>query len=79
MNNEIIKILKNVAQLKGIVCVDNLKHEIAYEDKHINDYLAVGVLAELFELGKAEVVFKTDKEDKRMKYLLKLLKESEGE
>ena len=77
MNEEIIKVLKNVAQLKGIICVDDFEHEIGYEAEHINDYLAIGVLAELLESGKAEIVFKTKEPDERISYLLKLLKERE--
>lgn len=70
----LIKALDNVSYMKGMVYVANLEHELGCEAKYLDDYLAVGVLADLIKDNKVTLYFKVGKEDKDMKYLLELLK-----
>lgn len=77
IEHKIARSLENASELKGIVCTANFRHVLGTEVKYIDDYLALGVLAELFKENKAEIVFKVSKEDKKMEYLLKLLTEGE--
>lgn len=76
MKDKIIKALEAVANCEGMVCIVDLEHELGTEAKYIDYYLAIMELAELIKEDKAEIIFKVGREDKRMKYFLKLL---EGE
>lgn len=75
MKHKIAQTLENTSNLEGIVCIADLEHELGIEAKYIDDYLALGVLAELLKKDKVEIIFKVGREDKKMEYLLKLLKE----
>ena len=77
MKHKIAQTLENTSNLEGIVCIADLEHELGIEAKYIDDYLALGVLAELLKKDKVEIIFRVCREDKDMKYLLKLLKEGE--
>lgn len=74
---KIAKALEHASRLEGTVCTADFKHELGTEAKYIDDYLALGVLAELFKENNAEIVFKVSREDKKMEYLLRLLTEGE--
>ena len=75
IEHKIAKALESASKLQGIVCTADFKHELGTEAKYIDDYLALGVLAELFKGNKAEIIFKVSREDKKMEYLLRLLTE----
>lgn len=77
IEHKIEQTLENTSNLEGIVCIADLEHELGIKAKYMNDYLALKVLAELLKKNKAEIIFKVGREDKDMKYLLKLLKEGE--
>ncbi len=77
IEHKIAKVLENASNLQGIICTADFEHELGTESKYIDDYLALGVLAELFKENKAEIIFKVSKEDKKMEYLLRLLTEGE--
>ena len=78
IKHKIAKVLENASKLQGTVCTADFKHELGIEAKYMDDYLALGVLADLFKENKAEIMFKVDKEDKKMEYLLRLLTEGES-
>ena len=76
--NKITKVLENVSQLKGVVCVSNSKHELGYSAKYIDDYLAVGVLSNLIEREVIELKFNEPKNTvskKKLEYFKKILEE----
>lgn len=75
IEHKIAKVLENASNLQGIVCTADFEHELGVESKYIDDYLALDVLANLFKENKAEIIFKVDKKDKKMEYLLRLLTE----
>ena len=73
IEHKIAKALENASKLKSAVCLVDFNHTLGTELKYIDDYLALGVLAELFKDNKAEIIFKVGREDNRMEYLLRLL------
>lgn len=75
IEHKIAKVLENARKQKGVVCRVDFNHTLGTELKYIDDYLALGVLAELFKEDKAEIIFKLDQKDSRMEYLLRLLTE----
>ena len=75
---KIVKVLKNASYCKGIVYSSNLNHELGYEAKYMDNYLAIGVLGELIEKGIIELKFndpKNNKDKERLDYLKRLLEE----
>lgn len=52
---KIVKALNTVSLLKGVVCVADITHDIGYSGKYVDDYLAVGVMAELIDEGVIEL------------------------
>lgn len=69
----IVKVLENVGNLKGILCIHDFEHVLGTQSKYINDYLAVLTLAELIKKDKAEIIFNVDENDGKMEYLCRLL------
>ena len=74
---KIAKACKDACRLEGVSFTADFKDAIGIESRYLDNYLALGTLADLLRENKAELIFKVDKEDKKMKYLLKLLKEEE--
>lgn len=59
--------LSRVGRLKGVIALD--EDEIGISGGHMNDYLLVSYLAQLFENGEAELKVRPSK----CEYLFKLL------
>lgn len=74
MEKELAEALENVSDSKGMVCTANKEHELGTQIKYLNDYLVVGVFAELLKQKKVEIIFRHGREDRDVNYLLKLLK-----
>ena len=71
IEHKIAKVLENARKQKGVVCRVDFNHTLGTELKYIDDYLALGVLAELFKEDKAEIIFKLDQKDSRMEEILR--------
>ena len=71
---KIIKVLENVGYTRGVLTYENDK-KIYITGEQMNNYLACITLAELIRTGALELNFKEEKNERKMKYLKKLLKE----
>lgn len=71
----LIKVLEKVGMADGIVCMSDLEHKLGFKGNSIDNYLAVRTLAELLENKEVELIFKSGRENPRIKYFLKLLGE----
>lgn len=72
MKEKLITILERASRANGIVCCQDDEHDLAYIGRAIDDYLAIGVLAELLKTDKAEIIIK-DESDSKVAYLMRLL------
>lgn len=52
---KIVKALNTVSLLKGVVCVADITHDIGYISRYLDDYLAIGVMADLIDIGVIEL------------------------
>ena len=71
---KIIKVLENVGYTRGVLTYENDKN-VYITGEQMNNYLACITLAELIRTGALELNFKEEKNERKMKYLKKLLKE----
>lgn len=74
IKERLIEVLDNVGNSRGLVTADGLDDDIGIQIKYLDDYLAVLTLAELLKDDKIEINIKADETDRKIKYLLKLLK-----
>lgn len=67
---KIVKALNTVSLLKGVVCVADITHDIGYRARYVDDYLAIGVMADLIDIGVIELKINEPENIKAKKILL---------
>ena len=75
---KIVKALNTTSNLTGVVCIADITHDLGYQGRYIDDYLAVGVLAELIDKGVIELKLNETNDindEQKLYYLKRLLQE----
>lgn len=75
---EIVRALNTTSNLTGVVCIADITHDLGYQGRYIDDYLAVGVLAELIDKGVIELKLNETNDindEQKLYYLKRLLQE----
>ena len=74
LKEKIAETLENVGYTRGVLTYENDKN-VYIIGEQMNNYLACITLAELIRTGALELNFKEEKNERKMKYLKKLLRE----
>lgn len=76
---KIARALRNCGYSKGLVCLEDERHEIGCETEYDDYYSVILILTSMLKRRKVTLSFAIDKQDEDMKYLLNLLEDMELE
>lgn len=74
IKKKLIEVFDNVGGAKGVMSIDHLDDDIGIIGMYLDDYLAVSTISELLKQNKIEITLKADETDRKVEYLLRLLK-----